>query len=89
MIESIENGYRYFGEGGALGFDTVAALTVLELKSVYPDIKLILVLPCKKQTRGWSETDIQKNKRDYPDRVQKFFQNFKIDCFRRYYDITP
>lgn len=27
---------------------------------VYPDIKLILVLPCKNQTRGWKETDIQK-----------------------------
>ena len=60
LIESIENGYRYFGAGGALGFDTVAAMTVLELKSVYPDIKLILVLPCKNQTKGWSETDIQK-----------------------------
>ena len=35
-------------------------MTVLELESVYPDIKLILVLPCKNQTRGWSETDIQK-----------------------------
>ncbi len=60
LIKSIENGYRYFGAGGALGFDTVAALIVLELKSVYPEIKLILVLPCKNQTRGWKETDIQK-----------------------------
>ena len=63
LIESIENGYRYFGAGGAMGFDTVAALTVLELKSVYPDIKLILVLPCREQTKGRSETDVQKDER--------------------------
>lgn len=56
----IKNGYRYFGSGGARGFDLEAAMAVLELKKVYPDIKLILVLPCREQTRGWSATDVQK-----------------------------
>ena len=60
MIEAIEQGYRYFGAGGALGFDTLAAQTVLELKSEYPEIKLILVLPCKNQTRGWEQADIEE-----------------------------
>ena len=55
IISSIEEGYRFFGAGGALGFDTLAAKTVLDLKKVYPDIKLILVLPCLNQTRGWKE----------------------------------
>ena len=54
----IDNGYCYFGAGGALGFDTIAAQTVLELKKKYPEIKLILVLPCKNQTRGWEEKDV-------------------------------
>ena len=62
LIESIESGYRFFGSGGARGFDTVAAMAVLEFKKVHPDIKLILVLPCREQTRGWSETDVQKHK---------------------------
>ena len=60
VIESIENGYRYFGAGGALGFDTLAALTVLRLRNKYPQIKLILVLPCENQTRNWKAADIEK-----------------------------
>ena len=46
LIEAIEQGYRYFGAGGALGFDTLAAQAILELKNEYPQIRLILVLPC-------------------------------------------
>ena len=63
MIEAIEQGYRYFGTGGALGFDTLAAQTVLELKSKYPEIKLILVLPCENQTLGWERADIDEYER--------------------------
>lgn len=55
----IDKGYCYFGAGGALGFDTLAAQTVLELKKDHPHIKLILVLPCVAQTRGWSESDVK------------------------------
>ena len=43
--------------GGALGFDTLAALVVLNLKSEFPQIRLILVLPCKEQTKGWDKKD--------------------------------
>lgn len=53
----INNGYQFFMAGGALGFDTIAAQTVLDLKEKYPHIKLILVLPCPNQTRGWKEKD--------------------------------
>ncbi len=59
LIEMIKNGYQYFSAGGALGFDTLAALTVLELKKDYPRIKLILVLPCVNQTRGWNKKDVE------------------------------
>lgn len=58
LIYLIEQGYLFFGAGGALGFDTLAALTVLHLKERYPQIKLILVLPCKTQTKGWDKEDI-------------------------------
>ena len=58
ITELIGNGIIYYGAGGALGFDTLAALTVLELKQQYPQIKLILVLPCKNQTRNWRQNDI-------------------------------
>ncbi len=57
LVELIEQGYCYFGAGGALGFDTMAAQTVLDLKEKYPQIKLILVLPCKSQADSWPESD--------------------------------
>ena len=51
----IAEGYLDFRCGGAPGFDTIAALKVLEKKKVSPEIKLHLFLPCRDQTRGWSE----------------------------------
>lgn len=44
VIGLIADGYRFFGAGGALCFDTVAAQTVIRLKDKYPKIRLILVL---------------------------------------------
>ena len=55
--EHISRGYRYFGAGGALGFDTLAAEVVLSLKTEFPDIALILVLPCKDQAKYWKKED--------------------------------
>lgn len=57
IISLINEGYCFFGTGGALGFDTLAAKTVLALKSKYPHIKLILVLPCTNQANRWNEKD--------------------------------
>ena len=58
LLRLIEEGYMYFGAGGASGFDTLATQCVLSLKKQYPHIKLILVLPCITQTKGWSKNDI-------------------------------
>ena len=59
IVAMIESGKNIFLAGGALGFDTLAAQTVLALKSDYPQIQLRLVLPCLAQTRGWSATDVR------------------------------
>ena len=45
------HGVDEFRAGGAVGFDSVAALEVINLKSKYPHVKLHLMLPCKDQTR--------------------------------------
>ena len=50
-------GVREFRAGGALGFDTLAALCVLDLKEEYNDVRLTLYLPCKDQADRWSERD--------------------------------
>ena len=51
----LERGVFEFRAGGALGFDTLAALRVLTLQERDPRCRLVLYLPCRDQTRGWSE----------------------------------
>lgn len=53
-----QRGVCYYGAGGALGFDTLAAQAVLRLRERYPALRLILVLPCLDQTKGWRPEDI-------------------------------
>ena len=45
LLRLIQRGFCYFGAGGALGFDTLCAETVLRFKAQFPHIRLILVLP--------------------------------------------
>ena len=55
LVDLIENeNFTDFRAGGALGFDTIAALCVLHLKKKYPQIKLHLFLPCKNQDKYFS-----------------------------------
>lgn len=60
ILELIADDIRYFYAGGALGFDTLAAETVLRLRDQFPQIRLILALPCREQTRGWSTASIKR-----------------------------
>ncbi len=54
LIEkAVEDGYRVFLSGGALGFDTVAAFRVLAAKEKFEGLRLMLVLPCRNQTEKW------------------------------------
>lgn len=59
IIKLIEDGYIYFLTGGALGFDTLAAKTILALQTNYPHIQLILALPCVSQADKWSSSEKQ------------------------------
>ncbi len=55
----ILKGVDHFLSGGALGFDTLAAKTVLKWKEKYPSVRLTLVLPCKDQEKKWRQKDIE------------------------------
>lgn len=81
----IKEGYLCFGAGGALGFDTIAANTVLKLKEQYPQIKLILVLPCLSQTRGWSKADVDEYERikAQADKVVYTSQEYTRGCMHK------
>ena len=67
LMQALENlirrGYRYFGAGGARGFDMIAAQQVIALKQQYPHIHLILALPFWNQyekEQGWSREEIER-----------------------------
>lgn len=82
----IVQGYCYFGAGGALGFDIIAEQVVLQLRNEYPQIKLILVLPCLSQADRWSEKDraIYEDIKARADKVVYTSQNYTRDCmFKR------
>ncbi|MBQ3195027.1 MAG: DUF1273 family protein [Clostridia bacterium] len=78
----INRGVLVFIAGGALGFDTIAAQSVLALKGKYPFIKLVLALPCENQAERWSA----QNKKVYDDILRQgdlvhyVNRNYKQDC---------
>lgn len=81
-----QKGVQYYGAGGALGFDTLAAQTILKLRKKYPDIKLILVLPCLTQTKGWKPEDVEEYERIkvQADKVTYTSQEYTKGCmFKR------
>lgn len=54
----IKSGVTDFITGGALGFDTLAARSVLKERESNPNIRLVLALPCREQTARWNKKDI-------------------------------
>ena len=85
IVTAIQNGYTFFYAGGAIGFDTMAAQAVLELKAQYPHIKLILVLPCVNQTDGWEQSDIDEYERIrvLADEVIYTSEEYKKGCMHK------
>jgi uncharacterized phage-like protein YoqJ len=85
LVELVRQGVQYFCTGGALGFDTIAALTILKLKQTFSHIHLILVLPCKDQTNGWSEKDkrIYNQIRDEADKITYTSEFYHKGCMHR------
>ena len=81
----IKNGCRLFAAGGALGFDTLAAVTVLRLKTKYPDIRLILVLPCETQAKSWSNEDkaIYEDIKSRADKIIYTSKNYYRGCMHK------
>lgn len=82
IVSLIQSGYLYFGAGGALGFDTLCAKTVLRLRQSYPAIKLILVLPCPSQADRWSSADkeVYQEIMRQADKVVYTSQKYTRDC---------
>lgn len=85
VIVSLYNeGYRHFVTGGALGFDTVAARAVLAARSYYGDVTLELCLPCRDQTKGWSESNREMYEfiKFQADEVGYLYERFVRGCMQ-------
>lgn len=75
-----------FYTGGAVGWDALAALTVLKLRESYPKVKLHLVLPCsfEEQSAKWNEAQ----KTEYlhifglADSVEQVFDRYYNGCMK-------
>lgn len=80
-----QKGIRYYGAGGALGFDALAAQTVLNLRESYPGMKLILVLPGLTQTRGWRSEDVAEYERikELADKIVYTSQQYTRNCMHK------
>lgn len=85
MESLIDQGYCYFGAGGALGFDTLAAQTVLELRKKYPQVKLILVLPCLSQADCWPDRDkkVYEDVKQQADKVVYTSKAYTRECMHK------
>ena len=60
--QCIKDGADCFFSGMARVTDMWCAEIVLELKKIYPNIKLTAIIPCRTQTNGW--TDAEKRRYD-------------------------
>lgn len=80
----IEQGVICFGCGGALGFDTLAAQTIIKLRKKYSEIKLVLILPCAEQTRSWSQGDkeVYEMIRRMADKVRVLSEHYYRGCMQ-------
>ena len=80
-----EKGYRRFVAGGAIGFDTLAAEIVLALRRHYPDVSLILMLPCADQDARWSSEDkaVYQKQKGEADEVILLAERYFDGCMQK------
>lgn len=81
----IAQGYFIFVAGGAMGFDTLAAETVMALKPEFSQLRLIIVAPCADQADGWPAPERRQYERlrQAADDYICLEASYTPDCMRR------
>lgn len=86
LEKAINQGTSDFYAGGALGFDTIAAKVVLQLRKNYRHIRLHLVLPClpQEQCSLWSQEDrdLFDSIMTAADTVEYISEHMTKDCMK-------
>lgn len=87
LVEAVsvacKSGITCFFSGMAMGFDLMAAETVLSLKGRYPNILLIAVVPFRRQSYRWPsmENERYQNIISRADRVIVLSEHYFKDVF--------
>lgn len=76
--------YRFY-TGGARGFDSMAAMAVLEMKVYFPQIQLYLALPYPQQYEQWPQREIALFEQiaEHADKVEIISPVYTEDCMKR------
>ena len=87
IVDVIRKGVTDFYDGGAIGFDMLAAETVIDLKAEYPDIKLHMLLPCppEEQVKGWNKSQIAGYEKilQTADSLTVVSEHYMKDCMKQ------
>ena len=77
-----DEGFREFRTGGARGFDTLAALRVMALQKKKNDCQLVLILPCRDQSKAWSVGDraVWQDIHDGANTVRCMYEEYTPEC---------
>ena len=89
ILRSIEYAYglgcREFYAGGAVGFDTLAAKEVIRFRMSHPEVRLVLLLPCRNQDEKWTEMEkaVYEFTLSSADEIAYISEEYTPDCMRR------
>lgn len=77
-------GCRTFISGGAVGFDTLAARSVIRFRLSHPDARLVLLLPCINQDEKWSDAqrDAYEHILSSANEVEYVFDEYTDSCMK-------
>lgn len=81
----VKEDITFFYTGGAVGFDTLAAMTVLEMKAYFPQIRLYLALPCPEQHENWGQEEkkLYEQIKEHADRIELVSPQYSPDCMKK------
>ena len=82
ILQLLEAGVTVFRNGGAIGFDTVAALKVIAMRQKYPQMELEMWLPCRDQDAHWppDQRECYAYIRSQADRVHYISDTYTRAC---------
>ena len=85
VTDCCAHGITRFFDGGAQGFDLLAAEAVLSLRAEYPQVQLVLVIPHQEQTRGWNLCSKERYEavREKADEVVCLAEHYYRGCMQQ------